>query len=105
MGLPLSFWYDQHHYAGLSSGSDGPQTDHSRTNELKVIILFLDLQLYGRTKNVFVYITDTAVGYFRINSRRNRPEASHIIPAMQRFVGNGPERSIAFYLEIGGIST
>jgi hypothetical protein len=39
-------------------------------NELKIMILFLDLQLYGRTKSVFVYITDTAVGYARINSAK-----------------------------------
>lgn len=32
------------------------------------MILFLGLQLYGRTKSVFVYITDTAVGYARINA-------------------------------------
>jgi hypothetical protein len=43
------------------------------------MILFLDLQLYGRTKSVLVYITGTAVGYGRINSTETGQGASHII--------------------------
>jgi hypothetical protein len=66
------------------------------SNELKIMILFLGLQLYGRTKGVLVYNTDTAVGYDRTNSAETGQGALHIILDMQRLVGNGPERSIAF---------
>ncbi len=60
------------------------------------MILFLGLQLYGRTKSVLVYNTDTAVGYDRTNSAETGQVALHIISDMQRLVGNGPKRSVVF---------